>query len=148
MYETRKQPLWKCSKFPCTIHFPRFSHLLPSSELNLFHEVFILYSSTRRLQATVVNALPPPPPASVKIAQDNWTFGGGGQTLCHVRPERSKTLCTQVKIRGNIVPVQTMRAIFFSGGITFSISFTLSHISVSSLNGYLIVMKKNDVLSR
>ena len=53
-----------------------FSHLLPSSELNLFHEVFTVRSSTRGLRTSVANTLRRFP--TLHILQDNWTCGAGG----------------------------------------------------------------------
>jgi len=96
-----------------------FSHLPPSSEVNLFHEVFIVRSSTRGLRASVANTLRPfPRSTSQRTIGLCGAEGVGWQTICHVHSERSKTLCTKVKIRGNFVFVQAMRAIFCSGGLT------------------------------
>ena len=117
-----------------------FSHLLPSGELKLFHEVFIARSSTRGLRARVANTLRPFPRS---ITYRTIGLVEGGQTICHVHPERSKTLCTKVKIKGNFVPLLAMRAIFGRGGLTFSFACTLSHIPILSLNGYRIMTTKN-----
>jgi hypothetical protein len=62
-------------------------HLLPSSELNLLHEVFIVRSWARRLRASVANTLPLSPSTSYRTI-GLWGGGRGGANYLP-RPPRT-----------------------------------------------------------